>query len=111
MYMMSTIERDESVISADGYSSDFFCKRTYDIENERIEEETVQKEGLIQFAKRECFKAHTSQSDDANLKNEIETLLKAEEKMKNQIQHDDKQFWEFIDKKTTLECEFVYCPA
>jgi hypothetical protein len=45
------------------------------------------------------------------LKNEIETLLRAEENMKNQIQHDDQQFWEFIDKKKTFECEFVYCPA
>ncbi len=80
------------------------------MESDRITEETVQKEGSIQFTKRECFKAHAS-SDNTHLKYEFDTLIRAEEQLKKQIQQDDKQFWEFIDKKMASECEFVYCPA
>jgi hypothetical protein len=107
---MSAQHRDKSAVSADEYSNDFVCKRTYDMENDRITEEIVQKEGSIQFTTRECLKSLTS-SDDINLKHEFDTLIRAEEQLKKQIQHDDKQFWEFIDKKKAFEYDFVYRPA
>jgi hypothetical protein len=78
------------------------------LEHERIEEGTLQKEGSTHFTKREFCKPHDFFGDDSNLKDESDMLLKAETKMKNQVQNDDKKFWELIGDKKTTEFNFVY---